>query len=257
LIPSPLRLLRLPPVLLAFLIAACSSHPPAPIIDRSTGPARQEIPVDGPYRVRKGDSLDAIAFKYGLDYREIAGWNAIDSPYVIYPDQVIRLKPPPRTASSTSKTQPVPPRKAETRPAPSSPQSMGGTAGVATANPSRWIWPTSGRTLRSFKEGDPARNGLDIAGKEGQDVKATASGQVVYSGNGLIGYGELVIIKHSEQMLSAYAHNRRRMVSEGDVVSQGEKIAELGRNGRNEQVLHFEIRRNGKPVDPLKYLPKQ
>jgi lipoprotein NlpD len=111
--------------------------------------------------------------------------------------------------------------------------------------------------IRGFVAGDPARNGLDIAGKEGQAINATSAGQVVYSGNGLIGYGELIIVKHSEKMLSAYAHNRVRLVKEGDQVWAGQKIAEMGRNSSDEQVLHFEIRALGKPVNPLTYLPNR
>ena len=105
--------------------------------------------------------------------------------------------------------------------------------------------------------GNPARNGLDIAGQEGQAVNASSGGLVVYSGNGLIGYGELIIIKHSEKMLSAYAHNKVRLVNEGEQVSSGQKIAEMGRNTSDEQLLHFEIRSQGKPVNPLIYLPKK
>lgn len=104
--------------------------------------------------------------------------------------------------------------------------------------------------------GDPARNGLDIAGEEGQAITASASGTVVYSGSGLIGYGELIIIKHSERMLSAYAHNRVRLVAEGERVASGQKIAEMGKNDQNEELLHFEIRSHGKPVNPLDHLPK-
>ena len=120
---------------------------------------------------------------------------------------------------------------------------------------SKWI--LEGRVLRGFVAGDPARNGLDIAGKEGQAINVSSAGEVVYSGNGLIGYGELIIVKHSEKMLSAYAHNRVRLVKEGDQVWAGQKIAEMGRNSRDEQLLHFEIRSVGKPVNPLKYLPKK
>ena len=109
--------------------------------------------------------------------------------------------------------------------------------------------------LRTFKAGDPTRNGLDIAGREGQPVLAAGDGEVVYSGNGLIGYGELVIVKHDDRLLSAYGHNRQRLVREGDRVTRGQRIAELGRNDRNEAVLHFEIRRDGKPIDPLGLLP--
>jgi lipoprotein NlpD len=108
-----------------------------------------------------------------------------------------------------------------------------------------------------FQANDPARKGIDIAGKVGQSVIATASGQVVYSGNGLLGYGELIIIKHSDRMLSAYAHNSKRLVSEGQQVTAGNQIAEMGTNDRNQAELHFEIRANGSPQDPLKYLPQR
>jgi lipoprotein NlpD len=117
------------------------------------------------------------------------------------------------------------------------------------------LWPTNGRVISNFKPNDPARNGIEIAGEEGQPIVATAAGEVVYSGNGLIGYGELIIIKHSDRMLSAYAHNRQRLVAEGDRVSAGRKIAEMGRDERNKPVLHFEIRVNGNPGNPLNYLP--
>lgn len=155
------------------------------------------------------------------------------------------------TVASTAKPPPVPASKppAAAAPKPAATQSH--------ADPSSWRWPTSGRVLRGFVAGDPARNGVDIAGKEGQPVQATAAGTVVYSGNGLIGYGELIIIKHSDNMLSAYAHNKVRLANEGQHVAAGEKIAEMGRNDRNEQLLHFEIRTRGKPVNPLTYLPKQ
>ena len=277
-------------LLVLFGLSACSSHPPAPVIERSSRPPPAEIPVDGLYRVKSGDTLYGIAFKYDLDFRDLAQWNAIASPYVIYPDQVVRLRrpassgvttagvrapssrsssgptPSPTTASSRSGTpsssggagtskppttvapQPSPP-PATTASAPPKPPPRSATSG------NDWIWPADGRLLRSFKAGDPTRNGIDIAATEGAPVRAAGGGEVVYSGNGLIGYGELVIVKHGERMLSAYAHNRRRLVAEGDRVSQGQKIAEVGRNGQSESVLHFEIRRDGKPVDPLDYLP--
>ena len=119
------------------------------------------------------------------------------------------------------------------------------------------MWPVEGRIISNFKPNDPARKGIDIGGKEGQPVIASASGEVVYSGSGLIGYGELIIIKHSEQLLSAYAHNRKRLVNEGQKVSGGDRIAEMGKNDRSQAMLHFEIRLNGTPKDPLNYLPKR
>ena len=119
-----------------------------------------------------------------------------------------------------------------------------------------WRWPTAGTVARGFNPGD-TRKGILIAGTPGQPVRAAADGTVVYSGNGLIGYGELIIVKHNDSMLSAYAHNRARRVSEGAAVRAGEEIATLGRNERDESVLHFEIRRNGQPVDPVGFLPRR
>ena len=163
------------------------------------------------------------------------------------------VKPPVATNKS------VPPASkpvAKPAPKPATPAAANKSTTVL-ADPTSWMWPTSGRVLRGFVAGDPARNGVDIAGKEGQAIQATAAGTVVYSGNGLIGYGELIIIKHSDNMLSAYAHNKVRLANEGQQVAAGEKIAEMGRNDRNEQILHFEIRVRGKPVNPLTYLPKK
>ena len=111
--------------------------------------------------------------------------------------------------------------------------------------------------MSSFTANEPARNGIEIAGREGQAIRAAAPGEVVYSGNGLIGYGELIIVKHSDRMLSAYAHNRKRLVAEGQTVAAGELLAEMGRDERNKALLHFEIRVNGAPQDPMKYLPKR
>jgi lipoprotein NlpD len=119
----------------------------------------------------------------------------------------------------------------------------------------RWRWPTVGSVVGRYVSGDQTRQGVDIAGKAGQRVDAAADGVVVYSGAGLVGYGELVIVKHNDEWLSAYAHNRRRLVAEGTRVRAGDAIAEMGRSGAIRDMLHFEIRRNGKPVDPLQLLP--
>lgn len=250
----------------ALLAAGCASRPPAPVVDRSE-PRKAEVPVDGYYRVQRGDTLYSVAFRYGLDWRSVGRWNGIGAPYTIYPDQVIRLTEPPPSSAQT-RTRPAPVPQAQTRPAPAqhvptaAPETEREPAPEpAAAAPSgastEWAWPVQGRVLRGFQAGDPSRNGLDIAGQLGEPVRATAAGEVVYSGDGLIGYGELVIIKHSDRMLSAYAHNQSRNVNEGDRVNQGQVVAELGRNDRREEVLHFEIRRDGKPVNPLEYLPSR
>jgi lipoprotein NlpD len=125
----------------------------------------------------------------------------------------------------------------------------------AVAGGPAWHWPTRGQIVGRYVAGDQTQQGINIAGSAGQDVMAAADGVVVYSGAGLVGYGELIIIKHSDEWLSAYAHNRKRRVGEGTRVRAGDVIAEMGRSGASRDMLHFEIRRNGKPVDPLAYLP--
>lgn len=254
----------------------------APVEDHSTARGSYQVGSDGLYRVKRGDSLHAIAFNYGLDWRDIASWNGISAPYVIHPDQELRLIPPQaRAAVTTSAAGPAPSARSRTvdqpvdkppvktaasvpaskpvkqAPPPGSKPASQGKTVVSTADPSKWLWPTPGRILSTFKAGDPARNGIEIAGEEGQAIVAGAAGEVVYSGSGLIGYGELIIIKHSDRLLSAYAHNRKRLVAEGQAVSAGEKIAEMGRDDRNRVMLHFEIRSNGSPQDPQKFLPKR
>ena len=250
-------------VLLACFLSACRTGW-APLEQRTSGRTSYQLTKDGHYRVRKGDSLHAIAFNYGLDWRDIAGWNHISAPYLIYPDQELRLTPPRQSTSSAAKpsnqpkparsgSQAAPPRAAGSK-ISSQPQSSIAGAG---SNPSKWMWPTSGRITRNYKANDSSRKGIDISGKEGQTIIAAAPGEVVYSGSGLIAYGELIIIKHSDQFLSAYAHNRKRLVAEGQKVKAGTKIAEMGRNDRNQVLLHFEIRVNGNPRDPLTYLPRR
>jgi lipoprotein NlpD len=262
-------------------------HRPAPATKSQTSIVKRQLDADGNYYVRKGDTLYAIAFSYGLDPMEVAKQNGISSPYTIYPDQKLKLKLSTAGAakSETSSgvkisgaktpgqvtTKTITKPAATTRAAPESvkaspPSEVASTTVKPTpqkppvssnVDPKSWKWPTDGRVIRGFVAGDPARNGLDIAGKEGQAISASSAGQVVYSGNGLIGYGELIIVKHSEKMLSAYAHNRVRLVKEGDQVWAGQKIAEMGRNSSNEQIQHFEIRALGKPTNPLDYLPRK
>lgn len=145
----------------------------------------------------------------------------------------------------------VPPAAAAASPPAPGPTDIAGSKPSAAG----WIWPTPGKVVGTYAAGDPTRQGIDIAGEAGQPVRAARDGEVVYSGAGLIGYGELIIVKHSPELLSAYGHNRVRLVKEGDKVKAGQKIAEMGKNAANRVLLHFEVRKNGKPVDPLPLLP--
>jgi lipoprotein NlpD len=139
---------------------------------------------------------------------------------------------------------------------PSAPASPARPA-VAAAGPLRWSWPTDGQVESTFSASDPARKGIKVAGTAGQPIRSAEAGNVVYSGSGLIGYGRLIIIKHNDKYLSAYGHNRKLLVKEGDRVTKGERIAEMGVSNTGHAVLHFEIRRDGEPVDPLRLLPRK
>jgi len=209
------------------------------------------------YTIRPGDTLYTIAWRYKIDYKRLALWNGISPPYVIYPGQKLRVtapaviplakRPQPSTASNSTPTKTV--RRATVAKPKNVP-----AASTAQQQP-RWRWPTNGKVIRRFAHTGTGNKGIDIAGISGQSVRAASQGKVVYSGSGLLGYGQLIIIKHNETYLSAYAHNRKLLVNEGDRVSVGQMIAEMGETGTDRAKLHFEIRRYGKPVDPLKYLP--
>ncbi len=246
---------------MALLLSGCAWNPDD---DTRVYKRSYEVTPDGYYRVRKGDTLHAIAFNFGLDWRDIAAWNGIRSPYTIYPDQKLKLSGPARSAATTAPARPSGTASTRENPAPSTATRQPAPAPApsrsktpASSDPGAWSWPTDGRIVSRYRANDPARNGIEIGGKEGQSVRAAAAGEVVYSGSGLIGYGELIIVKHSERYLSAYAHNRKRLVKEGQRVKAGERIAEMGRNDRNKAILHFEIRLNGSPRDPLDYLPRR
>ncbi|MDJ0657290.1 MAG: peptidoglycan DD-metalloendopeptidase family protein [Xanthomonadales bacterium] len=270
-------LTRLAGCLVAALVAsltACAPRSPAPIYDRSssTYPRSSRVAqIPSRHAVRKGDTLYAIAWRYRLDFRDVARWNGISKPYLIYPGQQLRLSAPPapRRVARTSPPASASPGKPSSRsssPAGKSPVvvPVNPSVGSTPAKPSAaaktsisWQWPTSGSLLMRFSQDRSGYNGIDISGRPGQAVQAAASGEVVYSGAGLVGYGELIIIKHDERFLSAYGHNRKRLVKEGDTVRQGQKIAEMGDTGTDQPKLHFEIRNNGKSVDPLKFLPSR
>ena len=259
------------------------------------------------YTVQKGDTLYGIALEHGFDYKEVAEWNSIASPYTIRIGQQLKFNASPQTVVVTPlkavsmvetrqsgenpllKTQPKAvkqpyapqgdsdPLRAKT-PAESYAEQAGKGAtgkmesqvkpapaelpaekkeGIPAEDDERveWSWPAAGKVIASFNEASSSGKGLDIGGKSGQPVFAAGPGKVVYSGSGLRGYGKLVIIKHNKTYLSAYAHNRQILVKEGQNVAKGQKIAEMGDSDADLVKLHFEIRRFGKPVDPIKYLP--
>jgi len=346
------------------VVAGCATEQ-AVVEDRSideTSQTRTSAPArisEGSYRVVRGDTLYAIAFTRGLDYRDVAAWNGIAPPYTILVGQELRLSAPggarasvaaapsaanaiaaaprpaasapgkvasaPPAARSDSMFEDVPSQFAPPASAPSEPvrpaapaakaavveaastpdQPAANTATPASAPPAAhvpiaaqaatpvapapsvavappppvekpaeppaakpvsdgavanvggiaWRWPNTGKLLGGFVAGDQTRQGVDIAGSAGDPVRAAADGEVVYSGNGLIGYGELIIVKHNASFLSAYGHNRKRLVQEGEKVRAGQQIAEMGSSASSRDELHFEIRKNGKPVNPMDYLP--
>ena len=214
---------------------------------------------DGEYRVRRGDTLYSIALRHDVDYRSLARWNDIGPSYLIHVGDVLRLTPPAGAAArpGSGTVASAPPTRA-----PSAGGGNGGTTRDREApsrtppvgpGPDQWRWPVAGDVARRFAP--PDSKGIDIAAPVGTPVRAAAAGRVVYSGSALKGYGELVIVKHDETYLTAYGYNRRRLAEEGDRVSAGDAIAEVGVGPAQKSVLHFEIRRAGKPVDPLRLLP--
>jgi lipoprotein NlpD len=208
--------------------------------DAVPGPLSQQRPQT--IVVRKGDTLYSIARYQGLSHRQLARWNALSPPYAIYPGKTLQLRPP---ATSYARGEQSSPQKSVAVASPPLPKKV-----------SAWQWPAQGKLVKTFNRKDMNRKGIGIAGNRGQSIKAAASGKVVYSGNGLIHYGNLVIIKHSNTFLSAYAHNRILLVKEGERVQTGQSIAQMGGVESGRARLHFEIRKNGKPVNPLQYLPK-
>ena len=249
-------------VLLVMMVSGCGRSILAPVAKdpRVRDLAGSSRPTAHQHVVRQGETLYAIAFNYGLDFRVVAGWNAIPAPYVIYPGQRLRLIPGKRKQGTSM---PVPDQnvsdsvvvKSEKQQTESSAQ-INNTANNQTTNAdiTGWIWPVKGRLITSFNQS--GKKGIDINGELGKPVRATAGGKVVYSGGGLIGYGELIIIKHNKHYLSAYGHNDKLLVKQGDFVERGQHIATMGHSGADKVKLHFEIRRDGKPVDPIRYLPK-
>lgn len=233
----------------------------ADVVERSQPPGR-EIQR---HWVSAGETLYSIAWRYDVDHRRLAQHNGISPPFTIYPGQVLRLdvhnmaaRAKPREGSEPSSVVTPPKAKAPVdRQKNKTPAPKSSSAPPLVAGNPDWRWPVKGRVIAAFGASTGLNQGIDISGKLGDSVQAAAAGQVVYAGNGLRGYGNLVIIKHNDTYLSAYAHNRRLKVTEGDAVKAGEVIAEMGSSGTDSVRLHFEIRRDGKPVDPIGYLPKR
>jgi len=218
------------------------------------------------HRVEKGDTLYSIGFYYGHDYRDIAKWNNIPAPYVITRGQWLIVTPPGAEDSwerekryIASKNEANENKKSSSnnklkRPIVEKSKTSVVDYAVPNTRVSKWQWPTKGTVKNSSKSLSERKKGINIIGAPGQPIYATAAGKVVYSGSGLIGFGNLIIIKHNKTYLSAYGHNERILVGEGDTVRQGQKIAHMGKAQDNRAQLHFEIRKNGKPVDPLRLL---
>jgi lipoprotein NlpD len=292
--------------LAALVLLSCSHHVPAPVVNLSSysGQLSNNDAFNSPpefHQVEPGDTLFSIAWRYGVDYRQLAEMNGIDDDFQIYPGQKIhfatqqtpepsdsfnplelklavrqalglpRLEPAPDTTarkehkvsnhshtppvSTTSKTTIAQVNKKSTK---NTRQAIGDSVKdeVSTAKVARWLWPVKGKILERFSQELHGNKGLDILAKPGEPVRAAAPGRVVYSGNALKGYGNLVIVKHNDDYLSAYAHNSKIHVQENEIVKAGQVIADIGNSGTDQSKLHFEIRYRGKPVDPIKYLPK-
>jgi len=242
-------------LIVSIFIQACSTPTYAPVSERRVTAA------PGYHKVRKGETVYSIAWMYGLDYKALARLNRIPKPYPIYPNQVLSLKqslkkhsskrpPKNKTIKKTVRNHSKATYKQPKKLYPKKKFAVNHTV-------KRWIWPVKGKVVKRFSSRDSGKKGISIAGKSGRRIVATATGKVVYSGAGLVRYGKLIIIKHNDTYLSAYAHNRRILVKEGSIVKQGQQIAEMGRSGTDQVILHFEIRKNGKPVNPLFFLSKR
>ena len=216
------------------------------------------------------ESLYAVAWRYGHDYRVLAQLNHLQEPYRLHKGQQIYLVAPDKLIVSTSQSKTRSKQAVTLPPKPTAANKKSTQAHYRTVEtlqplpksvadnkktaPKHWVWPTSGKIWHRFGKHN---KGIDIVGRLGQAVLASAAGKVVYRGDGLSGYGRLIIIKHNADYFSAYAHNQRLWVKEGDQVKAGQKIAEMGKSGAERVMLHFELRRAGRPVDPLGYLPRR
>lgn len=202
------------------------------------------------YTVRAGDTLYAIAWHFGVDHRDLARWNRLGDGDVIYPGQRLTLRP----GAEIPQVRAAPPVASQPR---SEPPRQAPPKGTVRQAPLQWQWPARGRILAAFGDSSSVGKGIDIGGRQGAPVVAAADGRVVYAGSGLVGYGKLIIIKHNDTYLSAYGHNSTLLAGQGEFVTRGQRIAEMGIGPRRSAMLHFEIRVNGEAVDPIRFLPRR
>lgn len=241
----------------AFLLAlfsglvACTGGYSAPVADTRQGP--QYLDAGRQHLVNKGETLYAIAWMYDLDFQLIAQVNNLTSPYRINIGQNLLVDVRGVTLRSPQTTQTSP--SVITYPASTATSTQAPPRASNTTPVASWQWPAQGSIAERFKAGENGNKGIDISGNRGDTILASAAGEVVYAGRGLLHYGDMIIIKHNNEYLSAYAHNDRILIREGEQVQKGQRIAEMGSTGIDRTLLHFEIRRNGAPVDPMKYLP--
>ena len=244
------------------LLAGCAGEPVIPVSDLTSPRGRYAMRM-----VRPGDTLYMIAWEVGLDYRQLANWNGLVAPYRLTRGTRIRLNAPGRSKlgrNDETRTQATALPSEGSRATAVAIEVVSGTSGSGiggnTVDPksrvSDRLWPANGSIIQHFT-GKNGNNGLDISGRKGARIRAAADGVVVYAGSGLRGYGQLLIIQHNDVFLSAYAHNQALLVSEGVTVRSGQTVAETGDTDAESPRLHFEIRRDGKPVNPLDYLPER
>jgi lipoprotein NlpD len=266
-------------LLAALLSAGCASQVTAPVRDGAGGISTgttTPAPASGFHTVRQGETLLGIARQYGVTLPDLVAWNNVTDPNQIHVGQTIRVAPTGAApaaivapGSAGAVATPVPPVGSEAGAVPLVREPVGGRAPVAepavpeqpapgvsapdAAVSGQWQWPAAGGLIAGYNEA--SNKGLDIGGSVGDPVYAASAGKVVYAGSGLRGYGKLIVIKHNQEYNSVYAHNDKLLVKEDDQVVQGQKIAELGSSEADRPKLHFEIRKQGKAVDPMGYLP--
>ena len=233
------------------LVACGGGSGQTPVINKS--PYRV---IPAATKVLPKDSIYSIAWRFGLNFQDIAKWNGLADPYKILSGQSLRLRASSDSSGSSQASVSavsVASTRSVTKPAVTKPVAKPKPVETTTASPGQWSWPAKGKVIGKFSR-SKGQNGIQIAAAAGSAIRATAAGEVVYAGQGLRGYGKLIIVKHSPSYLSAYAHNRTILVAEGERINSGQQIAQMGSSGTDRTMLHFEIRKDGKPVDPLGFL---